>query len=658
MKNRHFRFALIFLLIVPFLLPGTVSAANATDEYEITAYDIQMVVNEDNTFDITETITACFHVAKHGISRKLPLKNTVTRTDGTKSSNRAEVTNIQVSAPYTSSSSSSYYTLKIGDSNKTLTGEKTYTISYTYNIGEDPLPNEDELYFNLIGGQWDTTIRNITFTISMPKSFDASTLRFFSGTTGSTNSSGIDYTVTGDTITGSMSKALSPGQSLTVYLTLPEGYFVGARTISSDSDDFYFRFNTFYLISILISIALVGIAYAIYVKHGKNDPLEETLEFYPPKGLNPAEVGYLYWGKSTTQGVTSLLLYLANKGYLQIEQLMGANFKITKRKEYDGTNVCEKALLRDLFGGRYSYGASPGHYIMAANWEEQCRGIAYIFGGYLNNEFPSKIYDSKEKKYSEKLKWLILPIVVLMGSPLFAKKLGGHLAALILYLLAILLTVFLVWLIKFITNKCKSCWAKLFVWLLFGSPALFGCVLLCISPFIVLFSSKDFLTLTCIIEFACIIAILKFYSMAKRTPRRTPYANEMLGKIYGFREFLMLAESSHIQNRIENDPQYFYEMLSYAHALGISGTWMRAFDSMALDAPDWYVSTDYDRELDFKRFVNSTMPSVEKSMTFSSDIHSRDIHSSDIHIRDIHSSGSNIGGSSGGGSGGGGGSSW
>lgn len=62
-------------------------------------------------------------------------------------------------------------------------------IKYTYNIGKDPVKNADELYFNLIGDEWDTVINNISFKITMPKSFDKSLLGFSSGQTGSTNSS-------------------------------------------------------------------------------------------------------------------------------------------------------------------------------------------------------------------------------------------------------------------------------------------------------------------------------------------------------------------------------------------------------------------------------------------------------------------------------------
>ena len=38
------------------------------------------------------------------------------------------------------------------------------------------LKNADELYYNLIGNEWDADISNVTFKITMPKSFDKSLL--------------------------------------------------------------------------------------------------------------------------------------------------------------------------------------------------------------------------------------------------------------------------------------------------------------------------------------------------------------------------------------------------------------------------------------------------------------------------------------------------
>jgi hypothetical protein len=307
-----------------------------------------MVVNEDNTFDITETITAYFNVSKHGIYRKIPLKNSITRTDGTKSSNRAKITNLSVSESYTTSNDSGYKVIKIGDSSTTITGNHTYTIKYTYNIGKDPLKNADELYFNLIGDEWDTSISNVNFKITMPKSFDKSLLGFSSGTTGSTNSSNVSYNVNGNVISGSLTNTLSSGEALTVRLTLPEGYFVGASS----------NIDTYSVIVIILCAIFVLIADRLWAKYGKDDEVIETVEFYPPEGYNSAEVGFLYDGSADTKSIISLLVYLADKGYLKIEETeekglfsKSKGFKITKLKDYDGNNECERLFFNGLFSG-------------------------------------------------------------------------------------------------------------------------------------------------------------------------------------------------------------------------------------------------------------------------------------------------------------------
>ena len=308
-----------------------------------------MIVNEDNTFDITENITAYFNMAKHGIYRKIPLKNSITRTDGTKSNNRAQIIDINVSEDYTTTNENGYKVIKIGNTNQTFTGKHSYTIKYKYNIGKDPLKNADELYFNLIGEQWDTSISNVSFSITMPKSFDKSLLGFSSGNVGSTNSSNVIYSVNGNIITGNIINTLNAGQALTVRLTLPEGYFVGASS----------NIDIFSIFVIILCAIFVLIADRLWAKYGKDEQVVETVEFYPPEGYNSAEVGFLYNGSADTKGIISLLIYLANQGYLKIEETeergifkKSKGFRITKIKEYDGNNECERLFFNGLFKGR------------------------------------------------------------------------------------------------------------------------------------------------------------------------------------------------------------------------------------------------------------------------------------------------------------------
>jgi hypothetical protein len=195
-------------------------------EYAITSYKIDVQVNENNTFLITEYITAYFSVDKHGLIRLIPLRNEVVRLDGTKSSNKARISDISVKGdPFSVYDESGYKTIKIGDPDITKTGYKDYVITYTYDLGRDTGRGYDEFYFNLLGYEWDTTISNFEFSITMPKPFDKSRLGFSSGPLGSVSSKGITYDVSGNVIKGRYNGVLNAGEALTVRLELPDGYF-------------------------------------------------------------------------------------------------------------------------------------------------------------------------------------------------------------------------------------------------------------------------------------------------------------------------------------------------------------------------------------------------------------------------------------------------
>lgn len=343
MKRKYFKYIFTFFISFICLFYGKVLAS--TSDYTIQKYDIDMVVNENNTLDITEEITVYFKKERHGIYRKIPLRNRITRLDGTTSSNIAKITNINVSEYYTTSKSNGYTIIHIGEKNETFTGHHTYTIKYTYDIGKDKLKDADELYFNLIGNEWDANIENLNFKITMPKEFNKELLGFSTGYKESTNSDRVRYSVNGNVIQGNTTSTLKEKEGVTIRLTLPEGYFIGVNN----------KVDLYSIIVIGVCIIMLIIGYALWVKYGKDSVIIETVEFYPPEGYNSAEVGYIYKGKADNKSIISLLIYLANKKYLKIEKIeskkskVKENFKITKLKEYDGDNLYEKLFFKGLF---------------------------------------------------------------------------------------------------------------------------------------------------------------------------------------------------------------------------------------------------------------------------------------------------------------------
>ena len=265
-------FIFIFIFLIIGIFPNK-SLATSSTGYTIDSYDINMKVNENNTFDITETIVADFASSKHGIIRKIPLSNTVKRLDGSTSKNRARISNISINNEYTKKNSNGYVSLQIGNPDKTIRGKQEYVIKYTYDIGSDPLKDADEFYYNLIGDQWDTTINNISFSITMPKEFDSSKLGFSSGVYGSVDNTYVSYNIDGNTIIGTYNDILPAYNALTVRLTLPDGYFVGAKNN-----------NSLYYLIIAISIIFVIISVVLWILFGKDPQVVETVEFYPPEG--------------------------------------------------------------------------------------------------------------------------------------------------------------------------------------------------------------------------------------------------------------------------------------------------------------------------------------------------------------------------------------
>ncbi len=68
MKKQYLKYIFVFIvliLLMMFAIPNKTFALTSSGGYTIEGYDINMVVNEDNTFDITERITAYFEESRH-----------------------------------------------------------------------------------------------------------------------------------------------------------------------------------------------------------------------------------------------------------------------------------------------------------------------------------------------------------------------------------------------------------------------------------------------------------------------------------------------------------------------------------------------------------------------------------------------------------------
>lgn len=619
---------LLLLLFMPILV-------HADDlGYTIDKYDINIIVNENNTFDITEKITANFKEPRHGIYRTIPLSNTVKRTDGTTTNNRAQVNKVKVNENYSTTWENNNYKIKIGSASRTITGLKEYVIKYRYNLGKDPLKDKDEFYLNLIGTDWNTSISNITFKITMPKEFDQTKLGFASGAEGSTNNN-ITYNIDGNTITGNYNGTLNSHEAITTRLELPDNYFTNAAL----------QFDIYEIL--IISISLIGLIISFYMwkKYGDDEQLIETVEFYPPENINSLNAGSLYKGSANSKDVTSLLIYLANKGYIKIEEtqeksLFGKtnSYKIIKLKKYDGTDKNERSFMSGLF--RKSKRDSEGTEYVT---KEELYNDFYTTMERILNDVNSKQNKALIYEYDTVKKQLFLAII-------------NYIIAFIIHFLPLYQYMDIVGALTIALICSLIIYASLYITILLRKIILKIIAGIATALFLSIYASLiyEFTLGNTIGLISYLISFILLVGMSvfnKYQLKRTKYSHSMLEKLKGFKNYLETAEKDSLEAQVTKNPNYFYDILPYTYVLGVSDKWIKKFESISLKEPDWYNSSNEFNVIHFGNFMNNTMSSAESTMTTSPDTSYGGFSSGG-------SGGFSGGGFSGGGSGGGGGGSW
>ncbi len=138
-------------------------------DYEYTNLNIFSRIDEDGSVYVKEWFVVKFFTEKHWIMRDIPLNYSVEWVKF-----HIDIKNIWVEwSPFTKSTQNWILTIKIWDANKTVKGLQSYPISYdTYGL----IRNFSwmwyaELYWNLVGYDFDTNISNVRAEILLPKTY-------------------------------------------------------------------------------------------------------------------------------------------------------------------------------------------------------------------------------------------------------------------------------------------------------------------------------------------------------------------------------------------------------------------------------------------------------------------------------------------------------
>lgn len=599
-----------FILLLFFVFPALEDLKNlpsgsyseVATNYIIKNYYVDIKVNEDNTFVISEDITVNFSEFSHGIVRAIPVFQQVTYETPNgqiqRKNYRTKVYNVSASETHEVYQEDGYFLIRLGSELHKRIGDRNYNIKYTVSLGDDRIKNFDQFYYNVFGHDWDTRINNASFKITFPKKLlpyedNDYDLNLYYGKTGATNHKLISgnentlvYTYTHDTF-------LKPYEGITLRIVLKQGYFETSKNILPD-------------VAILIGIFLAtfGSAYA-FRKYKTNQVLTPVINFEVPDKMPPSEAGYIIDGVVDNKDIASLIVYWANKGYLNIiEGESKKSYTLKKVKDADDEmRDYEKQIFNSMF--------SHSDEVAMSNVGEKIH--TNVLNAKMQIQTNNKAQNFNEKKENARIIFAGLASVMMALTATRVGIVGANpVGRLIGVVLALALYGSLFVFTKVIDNQYKknNDYTKNY----FLIALLVSVVIYAALAFSVYSADADYLSLT----FVLIIPIIVLVYFITHINTRTDQGIKLLGELIGFRQFILLTEKDRIKMLANENPSMFYNILPYAYVLGVSNEWIDKFENIAIAQPSWFISSNYDvfDYLIFRSIFNNLMLSSVYQASF------------------------------------------
>ena len=275
--------------------------------------------------------------------------------------------------------------LRIGDEDiDDVSGVQTYRVEYTADGLVNPANAEhsgDELYWNVIGAGWEIPLGDLSVSVEGPAPVEGAVC--FAGPYGSSTPC-TSASFSGST--SSFTQDLVPvGDQFSTATGWPAGTFPGVEPILVEKPDPIAPIRPTSPLGVVALLVLVGggILAAVRVRRvgrdraylgitpglrpADNQPGAATryrdrrepvsVQFQPPEGVRPGEVGTLVDEKADPVDVTATLVDLAVRGYLRIEEVPRSNPKkkakdwtLVQLKDRDGSLLpYEDTLLAEIF---------------------------------------------------------------------------------------------------------------------------------------------------------------------------------------------------------------------------------------------------------------------------------------------------------------------
>ena len=312
----------------------------------------------------------------------------------------------------------------------------------------------------------------------------------------------------------------------------------------------------------VFTVFCIAVDLASYIRK-KN--VIKPVEFYAPEGYSPIDAALVYSarGLKANNMLNPLLLYWADRGYVKIDD-DGRGRKVTKIKwlppfEESGrvdqkTYDCELTLFREMFTEHDVF------YTLAASSK-------------MNETYDAAIQECKKMSRSVIGKKGKIFSIVMKSVAAFLAFLIGGIISLYIEMPIVFIMIFPVigsFLIKFLPAPFYARVPFMLVW--GGVPLI---AVLFMFPMETLFKIS--------VGMSVLVLVLTVSVFAEKTDFRNEENLKIYGKVCSFKRFLTVADKGRLEALVEENPDYFFDVLPYFYVFGITKKMRRKFDKIVPD---------------------------------------------------------------------------
>ena len=618
--------------VVAFLFFSTLSITQAE---EIKNFSVEYTINDDASVLVEETIVYDFqNEYKHGIFRIIgkdhPQPASVWYKERYLDIDAISVTKNGISEPFKFDEQNSSVEFKVGDPDKTITGQNVYKITYKLTGALSYGDNGAEFYWNVTGNEWSVPINNVSAVVKgKTRGIITSEVYCYQGYFGvnspctnyHTNEYGVNF----------KADSLLVGEGLTIAVGVDSGKVLHVVLEKGQ----YFVLLVFIFI---IWSLFIGYKTYRYRNEFKTEKLPIIAQYEPYADFLPMETGVLLDDRLDPRDITAGVLYLAEQGFIKIKNTQGkmrlffthistSSYEITLLKPI---SYAPTYFLRRLLQLFFNENDQIGKTVTSSELFLKAK-LNYLLLKSLKNDLREDLQKKNLMVYtpSSLFWWHFCVSSIILLASVFVLQLDK-------YDVAIILSVYLIFYFFFIffgvtQGLVANFFAKIGISetnykivnavddismrdVFVSFPYVFSLFFLISDLYEILFS------IFFVVSLSLLFAIIK--------PKRTMEGEVALNYILGFKLFLSITDKERFDfhNAPERNPELFMKYLPYATALGVERKWAKVFEGMTMSPPSWYdggnlnnfSATTLITEMDtFSRVVNLSGSSGSSGRGFS-----------------------------------------